>query len=264
MHILQKIVQAKKEQIEQNKKKLPLKELRSSVESVTPCRNWKEAITRKDVPIRIIAEIKRASPSRGDIVREAIAEEIAQDYEKNGAVALSVLTDAPFFHGSLLDLEEVKRCVQIPVLRKDFILDPYQVYESRMFGADAILLIMAILKNDRAQQLLELSTVMGMTPLVEVHSEDELDRALDIGASLLGINNRDLNTFTVRLETTARLLPKIPKGKIVVSESGFHARGEILEFQNRGVDAFLIGEALMASGDPGKRLSKLLERDYVG
>ncbi|MBI4208846.1 MAG: indole-3-glycerol phosphate synthase TrpC [Deltaproteobacteria bacterium] len=264
MQILQKIVMAKEEQIEQSKKKLSLEKLRSSVESLPPCQDWREAITRKEVPLRVIAEIKRASPSRGDIVRDAIAEEIAQDYARNGAVALSVLTDAPFFHGSLLDLVEVKRSVQIPVLRKDFILDPYQVYESRIFRADAILLIMAILKDDQAKKLLDLSTSLGMATLVEVHSEEELDRAVGVGATILGINNRDLMTFTIKLETTLRLLPKIPKGRVVVSESGFYTREELLEFQKMGVDAFLVGEALMASGNPGKKLAELLEREYVG
>lgn len=261
MDFLQKIVQSKKEQIEENKKKNPLEKLQELIEGTEPCRDWKGALKKGADGLKIIAEIKRASPSRGDIARDIVPEAIALEYEQNGAVALSVLTDPPFFHGSLADLEKIKDVVKLPVLRKDFIIDPYQVYESRVCGADAILLIMTLLTEGDAKELLELARSLGLSLLTEVHSEEELERAVQIGAEIIGINNRDLKTFTVDRQTTLRLLPSVPKGKIVVSESGFYERGELLEFRKRGVDAFLIGEALMTSGSPGKKLAELLQEE---
>ena len=207
---------------------------------------------------RIIAEVKRASPSQGVIREEFEPANLAKDFAAHGAAALSVLTEERFFQGSLLDLERVRNEVALPLLRKDFIVDNYQLLEARGFGADAVLLIAALLEPVLLRELLEEARSLSLDALVEVHAESEVERALGAGAPFIGINNRDLRTFEVRLETTERLVPLIPKGIMVASESGIHSAEQIRKFEEMGIHIFLIGEALMRSPRPGEKLKELL------
>ena len=200
--------------------------------------------------VPIIAEIKRASPSAGALQRGASVERLARAYEEGGAAAISVLTDGPFFQGSLADLEEARRAVPLPILCKDFILDPMQIYESRLAGADAVLLIVAALDSGELRWLYEEALALGLTPLVEVHSHEELARALALNPPIVGINNRDLTTLEVSLETCLRLRDRIPPGVMVVGESGIQGPGDLERLLDGGVDAFLIGTTLMRSPDP--------------
>ncbi|GBD20349.1 Indole-3-glycerol phosphate synthase [bacterium HR28] len=202
--------------------------------------------------IRVIAEVKRASPSRGVFAAGADAVTVAEDYLAGGAAALSVLTDGPFFHGSLEDLERVAMRAHagqppVPVLRKDFIVDPYQVLEARAAGADALLLIVAALDRMQFTELLAATWELGMEALVEVHDEAELETALATGARVVGINNRDLRTFTVDLSVSERLAPRVPGDRIVVAESGIHRTSDVERLAAAGVDAILVGEALMTA-----------------
>jgi len=211
-------------------------------------------------PIRLIAEVKGASPSAGTIRSAFDPAEVAGTYARNGAAAISVLTDARFFRGADEHLIVVRRAVEIPVLRKDFVLEPYQVYETRAIGADAVLLIVAILEPGALRDLQGLATDLGMAALVEVHTEDELRRALDARPALLGINNRNLDTLETTLETTRRLRPRVPPGIVVVGESGVEERAHVEEMERIGVDAVLVGTALMRSADPASRVRELLGR----
>ena len=204
----------------------------------------------------MIAEVKKASPSKGLIRADFDPEAIARSYESAGASAISVLTDEKFFQGSLDYLKLVKRTVSLPVLRKDFIIDAYQVFEARTAGADAILLIVAALPHDSLTALMNCASELGMDQLVEVHDESELETALEVGAPLIGINNRNLRTFEVTLDTTARLLPMIPRAK-TVSESGIFTRRDMVSLGAMGVDAVLIGEALMRQDDIQAKLAEL-------
>ncbi|HHT9130844.1 MAG TPA: indole-3-glycerol phosphate synthase TrpC, partial [Candidatus Brocadiaceae bacterium] len=206
----------------------------------------------------IIAEIKKASPSLGVIRTDFNHVEIARLYESSGAAAISVLTDEKFFQGKLSYLTDVKKSVSLPILRKDFIIDPYQIYEARSAGADAILLIAALLSKEEIQRFLELARELGMDCLVEVHSELELEKVLQTSANIIGINNRDLATFKIDLETTLLLKPMIPSGKIVVSESGIKSREDIVKLIKKGVDAVLVGETLMKSTNISTKLHELL------
>ncbi len=207
---------------------------------------------------RIIAEVKKASPSKG-IIREGFdALGLAREYEKNGASALSVLTEEKFFLGKLEYIRLIKDHVKLPVLRKDFILDEYQVYESRAAGADALLLICAILDEKRLKELIDLAEDLSMTPLVEVHERSELDMALKAGARLIGINNRDLTTFKTDIENTRIMAPLVPEGHVIISESGINTAADITELMGYGVKAFLIGEALAREKDAGAKLKALL------
>jgi indole-3-glycerol phosphate synthase len=207
---------------------------------------------------RIIAEVKRASPSQGTIREEFEPAVLAKEFAAHGAAALSVLTEERFFRGSLLDLECVRSEVALPLLRKDFVIDGYQLSEAKAFGADAVLLIAALLNSALLRELLDEARSLSLDPLVEVHTESELERVLEAGAPLIGINNRDLGTFEVRLETTERLLPLVPEGVTVASESGFHTIEQIRRFEALGVRIFLIGEALMRAPRPGEKLKELL------
>jgi indole-3-glycerol phosphate synthase len=213
---------------------------------------------RKDNEIRVIAEHKRKSPSRGPIRPDSDAAEIARAYEANGAAAISVLTDETFFDGSADDLIAVKKAVQIPVLCKDFILSPIQVMLARIWGADILLLIVAALSKGELAELFRIATQLGMTPLVEVHDEHEVKVATDLGAELLGVNNRNLHTFTVDLETSEWLAEKIPAEIVRVSESGIHDGRDIQRLRKAGYDAVLVGERLMRAKDPGLALRELL------
>ncbi|MEK7846711.1 MAG: indole-3-glycerol phosphate synthase TrpC, partial [Nitrospinota bacterium] len=207
---------------------------------------------------KIIAEIKRASPSKGIIKEDFNPLKIAEIYQENGASAISVLTDKPFFHGDIKYLQAVKSVISLPVLRKDFIIDRYQVFETRGYDADAFLLIAAILEKNQMEDYIHLGMEMGMHPLIEVHTEREIENVLSINTDLIGINNRDLNTFKVDIKTTERLIKYIPEGATVVSESGIEKRDDILYLQETGVDAFLIGEALIREQDIGKKLKEFL------
>ena len=206
----------------------------------------------------ILAEIKKASPSKGVLARDFHPAETARQYEIGGAAAISVLTDRDFFQGSLADLAEARAAVQLPVLRKDFTVDPYHVIEAAAHGADAILLIAAILSDSQLRDLRELAESYGMDALVEVHDAGETSRAIDSGAEIIGVNNRDLRTFEVHLETSLKLADKIPTRVVKVSESGIHDAADIKRLAAAGFDAFLVGEHLMKSHDPAQALRALL------
>jgi indole-3-glycerol phosphate synthase len=207
---------------------------------------------------RIIAEVKRSSPSKGLIRADFNPVVIARDYAAHGASAISVLTEEHFFQGSLAYLEEIKAAVAVPLLRKDFIIDPYQLVEARSYGADAILLIAALLDPRLMRDLREQATALSLDTLVEVHNEEELDGALEAGADIIGINNRDLKTFKVSLATTEKLAPRIPAGTLSVCESGIDYLEQIKQVESWGIHTFLIGESLMRAPSPGKKLEELL------
>jgi indole-3-glycerol phosphate synthase len=212
----------------------------------------------------LIAEVKRASPSQGIIRQGFDPKQLARAYAAAGAAAISVLTDEPFFQGSLEDLARAKASVSLPVLRKDFILDPYQVYEARAWGADAVLLIVAILERGPLQDLLALAQGMGLHPLTEVHTRQELQAALDAKVPIVGINNRDLKSFQVSLETTFTLLAGIPREVVVISESGISHREEVARLEAAGVDAILVGEGLLRAQDVEEKVRDLLGRGHAG
>lgn len=258
--ILQKILQAKREEIASRKASVSLRDLKAQIRDAPPSRDFHEALERRSRGggIRLIAEVKRASPSQGVIRQDFHLDQLVRAYAGAGAAALSVLTDEPFFRGSLHDLARAKALVALPVLRKDFILDPYQVYETRRWGADAILLIAAVLDNQSLQDLLALSQELGLHPLTEVHTAEELYRAVTVKAPIVGINNRDLNTFRVSLETTFLLLPEIPPDRVVVSESGITGRAEVDRLEAAGVDAVLVGEGLLRARDVARKARELL------
>ncbi len=220
-------------------------------------RDFKKAISRPD-SINIIAEIKFASPSAGTIRDEIDPIAIAKIYEEEGASAISLLTDEKFFKGNISWLPEVKRTVSIPVLRKDFILDPIQLEEAKAYGADAILLIVRILSYHRLRELISISKDMDMAALVEVHDEEDIKKALDCGAEIIGINNRDLSTFRVDINTTIKLVPHIPDGYIVVSESGISDARDVEMLKKYKINAVLVGTSIMKSNDIRKKLQELV------
>ena len=247
---LEKIVADKLAELEARKQSLPQAELQRQALAQSPPLSLASAL--RGHHIRLIAEVKRASPSRGIICPDFDPVAIARNYARSGAAAISVLTEERYFQGSLDHLKDIAVDLgnsRPPLLRKDFILDPYQVYESRSYGADGLLLIVAILTPEKLGELLSLSHDLGMECLVEVHNEAELRTALDSGARIIGINNRDLKTFAIDLTTTEHLRPLIPPDRIVVSESGISRRSDIEKMQRWGVDAVLIGEALMSAPD---------------
>lgn len=211
--------------------------------------------------LNVIAECKRRSPSRG-VLRESYEPwRIARDYENAGASAISVVTEPRFFGGALEHVAEVRRAVDLPILRKDFVVDEYQLLEARAAGADAVLLISAALELPRLERLIARTRELGMAPLVEVHGEEDVERAIDAGATLIGVNNRDLRTLEVDLETGPRLIERLPSGSIAVSESGIRSRDDLRRLASLGFRAFLVGERLMASPDPGLALGELLQGD---
>ncbi|CAK0773730.1 Indole-3-glycerol phosphate synthase [Gammaproteobacteria bacterium] len=257
--ILRRIMRRKKEEIAERAEHLPLHRLTAAVASASPPRGFRSALEQRigaGLPA-VIAEIKKASPSKGVLRTPFDPAAIAASYEAAGAACLSVLTDRDFFQGVDADLQIARGACRLPVLRKEFILDPYQVYEARALGADAILLIVACLENSALKALQGLAHALGMDVLVEVHDREELDRALDIGASLVGINNRDLRTFQVDLSVTLGLLKEIPADRRVVTESGILEREAVKTLRQAGVQAFLVGEALMRAEDPGAALAAL-------
>ncbi len=255
--ILDSIIENKIIEVRESKKSLPLDSILGRIEQTEAPRDFYRAIN-PDGSLKIIAEIKHASPSKGVFRDDFDPVRFACSYRDGGASALSVLTDEKFFKGSLSYLTEVRRAVDIPLLRKDFIIDPYQVYESRLYGADAILLIVAALGQDALVELLELAHSLDMNAIVEIHDGGELDRALDAGSRIIGINNRDLRTFEVDLGVSATLSKKIPEGIISVAESGIGSSEDIKRLRDEGVHVFLIGETFMREPDPGAELRKLI------
>jgi indole-3-glycerol phosphate synthase len=210
----------------------------------------------------VIAEIKKASPSKGLLREDFIPADIAQSYQTGGAACLSVLTDEDFFQGADAYLQEARAACKLPVIRKDFIIDPYQVYEARAIGADCILLIVACLDDERLRQLNDLAHELGMDVLIEVHDKKELKRALRVDNRLIGVNNRNLRTFEVSLSTTLELLASVPEDRILVTESGIHTAYDVQLLRRKGVGAFLVGEAFMRAPDPGAKLAELFGSAY--
>jgi indole-3-glycerol phosphate synthase len=253
--ILDRIVAVKRAEVAQARERVPLSSLEQRVRTASPPRDFVEALRARKPAV--IAEIKKASPSRGVLRADFRPAEIARSYEKAGAACLSVLTDRDFFQGSSEDLQAARAACSLPVLRKDFIIDPYQVLESRAMGADCILLIAACVPAAEMVELESLAQRLGMAVLVEVHDAGELEAALGLTTPLIGINNRNLKTFETRLETTLELLPLIPPERVVITESGILAIGDVQRMQSAGVDSFLVGEAFMRANDPGAALDEL-------
>ncbi len=261
--ILDEIYRHKLLEVEGSKRRISLSKLEGELSRLAPAKDF-EAALRNGEGTKLIAEIKAASPSAG-VLREGFDPVgLALEYQAAGANAISVLTDEKFFHGSLEHLEKVRRAVNLPLLRKDFIIDLYQLYEARVAGADAILLIARLLDKRTIEDFLKIAGQLGLACLVEVHAEEELKKVLDTPARLIGINNRDLNTFKVDLNVTLRLLPLIPGDKIVVSESGINTRGDVRRLEEAGVRAILVGEALVRSNDITSRIKELLENSAAG
>ena len=260
--ILDKIVEARRESIAHRKRVLPDVALKMAVEKVDPPRDFAGALSRDGC--NIIAELKKASPSRGVMRADYAPVALAESLERAGAAALSVLTEEEFFLGSLADLKAARKAVQIPVLRKDFIVDAWQVWETRAAGADTFLLIAAILSDETLGELLELGRSVHMEPLVEVHTPGELERVVAAGAKIIGVNNRDLRDFKVRMETSLELIEAIPDGCIAVSESGLRTREDLSRLREAGFDAFLIGEHLMKEADPAAPLRELIGKGGAG
>jgi indole-3-glycerol phosphate synthase len=257
--ILDKIVATKWQEIEAAKSAVPLAEWRARVTDAPPVRDFFAALAA-DGPIKLIAEVKKASPSKGVIREDFDPAEIAATYERHGATCLSVLTDRQYFQGSLDYLTQVRDTVGLPVLRKDFILDPYQLWEARAAGADAVLLIAECLDDDCLKSLHDQAVGLGLTPLVELYEASNVPRVLDVGARLIGVNNRDLKTFDVDLDHTVRLRKQIPGDRLLVGESGIRTRADVQHLAAAGVNAILVGESLMAAEDIGAAVDLLLGR----
>ncbi len=259
--ILQKIVATKREEIAQALTKTPLAQMRADAESRVLTRDFVGALRSKitaGLPA-VIAEVKKASPSKGVIRPDFIPADIAQSYAQFGAACLSVLTDRQYFQGSPDYLKQARASCHLPVLRKDFIVDPYQVYEARAMGADCILLIAACLDDAQLAELEAIALGLNMAVLVEVHDRDELQRALQLKTPLLGINNRNLRTFEVTLDTTLGMLADVPADKLLITESGILTRDDVRTLRAAGVNAFLVGEAFMRAPEPGLALAELFE-----
>jgi indole-3-glycerol phosphate synthase len=257
--ILDKIVAVKREEVAAALKRKSLDLVRADAESRVLTRDFVGALRAKlaQGQAGVIAEIKKASPSKGVLREDFIPADIAQTYAENGAACLSVLTDVQFFQGAVDYLKQARASCQLPVLRKDFIVDAYQVYESRVMGADAILLIAAILDDAQMKAFEAIALSLDMAVLVEVHDEVELARALKLKTPLIGVNNRNLNTFEVSLDTTLRLMQLVPADRLLVTESGIRNREDVLRMGAAGVNAFLVGETFMRAPDPGAALAEL-------
>jgi len=257
--ILKKILDRKAEEIAERRQKVPLSELSRRIDAAGDPRGFGRALHRRvDAgQAAVIAEIKKASPSKGLLREHFDPAAIANSYHKGGAACLSVLTDVDFFQGADEYLQQARAACPLPVLRKDFVIDPYQVYEARALGADCILLIVAALDDAMLMALLELAEQLQMDALVEVHDAEEMARALATPASLIGINNRDLRTFETRLETTLELMAGFPDNRLLVTESGIHTPADVQLMRANGVHAFLVGEAFMKADEPGERLAEL-------
>jgi indole-3-glycerol phosphate synthase len=254
--MLDKIIAQKREDVEQRKKEATIPYLQQLIARQKPALDL--AMALKGDHIRLIAEVKQASPSRGMLSPNFNPIELARTYAEGGAAAISVLTEANYFMGSIEHLAAIKEVVGLPLLRKDFIFDFYQIYESRAYGADALLLIVAILSQEQLKELVSLSHSLGLRCLVEVHNEGEVERAVHSEAEIIGINNRDLNTLSIDINMTRRLRPLIPQERIVISESGIRSKRDIEKLRKWGVDAVLVGEALVTAGDVWAKMKELL------
>ena len=259
--ILTKIVAVKREEIAASMAQKPMAAMRFDAESRVLTRDFVGALKSKIAAGQpaVIAEVKKASPSKGVLRADFIPADIAQSYAEFGAACLSVLTDKDFFQGSVEYLKQARASCSLPVLRKDFMIDPYQIYESRVMGADCILLIAACLDDAQMKAMEALAFSLDMAVLVEVHDEAELERALKLKTPLIGINNRNLKTFEVSLDTTLRMISKVPAGRILVTESGIATPADVRQLRAAGVHAFLIGEAFMRAEDPGVALAQLFK-----
>jgi indole-3-glycerol phosphate synthase len=255
--ILAEILAHKRVELEQARRRVPPAELARRAAAQPPPRGFRRALLAGRGP-RVIAEIKRRSPSKGEIRRDFDPVAIAKAYQAGGAAALSVLTDERFFGGSLAVLEAVSKATELPLLRKDFVIDAYQIDEARAAGADAVLLIVAALAPAELERLRAHAVGLGLDVLVEVHDEAELDAAKGVGADLIGINNRDLRSFVTDLGVTERLARRVPQGALVVAESGIFGPEDVARLQRAGASAFLVGESLMREPDPGLALRRLL------
>jgi indole-3-glycerol phosphate synthase len=254
--VLARIVKARRDSVAYRKRVLPEAVLRMGVTKADPVRDFAAALTRD--AFNVIAELKKASPSRGVLRADFDAATLAAQFERAGATALSVLTEEEFFQGDLNYLRQAHKRVALPILRKDFIVDPWQVWESRATNADSFLLIVAALSQETLSELLTLGRELGMEALVEVHTREELDRAVEIGARIIGVNNRDLGTLEVRVETSFELIDAVPDGCVAVAESGLGWHAQLVHLRAAGFDAFLVGESLMTSPDPVAALSALV------
>ncbi len=257
--ILKTIVERKFEEVAARRDVTCLETLKQRIQQQTPARGFVNAIENKlaNNQAAVIAEIKKASPSKGVIRENFDPKAIAESYYQGGAACLSVLTDVDFFQGSDAYLQEVRATVPLPVIRKDFMVDPYQIFESRAIGADCILLIVACLSFEKLKELHDLAVEIGLDVLVEVHDRQELETALQLNTRLIGINNRNLHNFEVTLDTTFDLLPLIPEDRIIVTESGIHTTDDIAAMRGHNVHSFLVGESLMRAENPGERLAEL-------
>ncbi|KRD77364.1 indole-3-glycerol phosphate synthase TrpC [Lysobacter sp. Root983] len=257
--VLRTILARKVEEIEQRSRVRSLDDLRARAAQQAPARGFVDAIKRKHAvgEAAVIAEVKKASPSKGLIRADFQPAQIARSYEAGGAACLSVLTDVDFFQGSNLYLGEARSACALPVLRKDFTIDPYQVYEARVIGADAILLIVAALEDGPMIEMAGLAMELGMDVLVEVHDIDELERALQTDCELIGVNNRNLRTFEVSLDTTIALRDAVPRDRTLVTESGIATGADVAKMRGAGIETFLIGESFMRERDPGAALQRL-------
>ncbi|HXF80217.1 MAG TPA: indole-3-glycerol phosphate synthase TrpC [Usitatibacter sp.] len=257
--VLAKILEAKRREVEEAKRRVPRAEIERLAREASPPRGFETALRAKAAAGKpaVIAEIKRASPSRGLIRADFDPARIAASYEANGAACLSVLTDREFFGGSPDDLKAARAACSLPVLRKDFMVDPYQVHEARAWGADCILLIVGAVPDDEMRALESRARDVGLDVLVECHDGAELARALTLRTPLVGVNNRDLRTFETRLDTTLGLVGSVPADRLLITESGISQPSDVRRLQQSGVCAYLVGSAFMAAPDPGKELSRL-------
>lgn len=255
--ILDDILENKRNEVNLAKSKIPLDELHQKVKNCPEPKDFYSSLSSQNGEIKIIAEIKKASPSKGVLKENFNPIMTAKTYLNAGADAISVLTDSKYFKGSLVDLQNVRKTVDLPLLRKDFIIDPYQIYEAKLNGADAILLIVAALNPDDLEELKSISESLGLHTLVEVHNESELEIALEKKCNIIGINNRDLRTFDVSLETSIKLCRNIPNDILIISESGIKNSKDIQTLQAHGINTFLIGESFMKSDNPEDKLKQL-------
>ena len=255
--ILDTIIAHKQKELQIEAEQVPLTKLKSKLANLPPTKDFRAAIAQSD-NINLIAEVKKKSPSKGIIREDFDPIQIAETYVENGAAAISVLTDVRFFDGRLDYLSSIRQVVDVPLLRKDFTIDPYHIYQARVAGADAILLIVAALTKDQLREFMDIAASLSLASLVEVHTDTELEIALDVGAEIIGINNRDLRTFHTDLATTFSLQEFLPTGKVVVSESGIYTRADVESLREAGVNAILVGESLMRSPDIGEQVRKLI------
>ena len=257
--ILREILARKAEEVAQRRAANSLAQLEDRIQEQSGPRGFARALQQRAAAgdPAVIAEIKKASPSKGVIREDFKPAQIAKSYREGGATCLSVLTDRDFFQGSEAYLSEARAACDLPVLRKDFTIDPYQVVEARAIGADAVLLIVAALADEQMRELTQTANEVGVDVLVEVHNRDELERALELPTPLVGVNNRDLHTFDTRLDTTLDLLPYIPADRLVITESGIHTAADVAKMRAANVQSFLVGEAFMRAEEPGEKLREL-------